>query len=90
MTTQGERTTIPRDNGEIIAVRSPTKTFLGLSEAFQLHRELALANFIIREALRKQIPSIRQDRLQRRKQTFNWWAKPSFSMVQMNHLVGSY
>ena len=28
------------------------ETFLGLSEAFQLHRELAFANFVVRESLK--------------------------------------
>jgi len=42
---------IPRNNGELIAVRGPKETFLGLSEAFQLHRELTFANFVIRENL---------------------------------------
>jgi len=41
----------PRNNRKLITVRGPTKTFLGLSEAFQLHRELAFSNFIIRETL---------------------------------------
>ena len=54
---EGVRTAIPRNNGEVIAVRGPTKTFLGLSEAFQLHRELAFTNFVVRETLGEQVTS---------------------------------
>jgi len=53
----GKHTAIPRDNGKVIAVWGPTKTFLGLSEAFQLHRKLAFTNFVVRETLGEQISS---------------------------------
>ena len=52
-TFSGEHTTIPRNNRELIAVRGPKETFLGLSKTFQLHRELSFANFVVRESLRR-------------------------------------
>ena len=52
-TIEGKRTAIPRNNGELVAVRGPSKTFLCFPEAFQLHRKLAFANFVIGEGLKK-------------------------------------
>jgi len=42
---------LPADDGKIVAVCWPSKSFLSLLELLKLHGELALADFVLREDL---------------------------------------